>query len=131
MLNGLMDDLEHFNTPVEVVTKVNSSLQDLSTADTQQGFLRPFREPINSRAINHGGELSVTLDEGSTKRGHGDDHMHVLFNARNVLVEHVHFVNSNLVLLAQLHTNLIDRLKIFFFVEARDITSVKDVVDIF
>jgi len=48
-----------------------------------------------------------------------------------ILLEHIHLGNLDLLLHAGLLTNLVDRLKIFLFVQVRDITSVEDVVNVF
>lgn len=128
--DGLMDALEHFNTGVQVLTKVNIGAGNLTATDTEQGLLGPLREPIDSCASDKGGETTDTGSENLTEGRHSDNHMNVTLNSAQVLLEHVHLGDGDLLLHAELLTDLKDGVHVFKLVEIWHVTTVKDVVDI-
>ena len=126
-----MDHLEHFDAVVEVSAKVNVCRQNLTLSYTEQGLFWPFIEPVKGTAGDQRRELQKSRSEYFSKRGHGDDEMDVGLNPAQIGLEHVHWRDSDVVLNAELLTNLVDWFLVLSSVEIRHITTVKDVVDVF
>lgn len=125
-----MDVLEHFDALVQVYSEVDMLL-DLTLAHTEESFLWPLAEPVKSTAGHKGRELSKSLPEDFSKRGHCDDHVDVRLESVKILLEHIQRNHWHVFLHAQCLADLVDGFVVFLFVEVADITTVENIVDVF
>ena len=85
-----MDALKDLNTVVKLIAQINVSLHDLTFTDTEQRLLWPLTEPIKCTTSDKRWEISQSLTEDFSKRGHGHNHVSVLHNSAKIRREHVH-----------------------------------------
>lgn len=125
-----MDFFEHLDTSIEVFFECEVLGNDLSTAYTKQGFLGPFREPVDGTAVDQGWEHPQSGPEDLSKWTHGNDHVNVSLHLAKVALEHVHLRDLKILLHTEQLSDLEDRLKVLILIEIWHITRVEDVVNI-
>jgi hypothetical protein len=126
-----MDNLEHLNHRVLVITKIDARLfTEGSLSYINQGFSRPVSEPINGTAVDEGGEHSESHLESLSHGRHSNNTVNVLSYTLDVLSSHVRLSEGDTSTLAELSSTSHDFLLVLNFIKLRDISSVEHTVHI-
>ena len=128
--NGLMNDFEHFYASISEGSQICIALIHRSESDTKKSFFRPLCEPINSTTIDQRREHSQPRSEDITERTHTNHQMDVLPDSTQIALENVHLGYLQVLGDTLSLANWCDALHIFCFVQIRNVTRVKNVVDI-
>jgi hypothetical protein len=86
LFDTFMNCFEYFNKNIQLPLKsqLNFDLSQLSLADTDQGFFRPFTEPINGTSINQRWEHSQSGSKSVTNGTHAHDDVNVSLDSGQV-----------------------------------------------
>ena len=93
-------------------------------------FLRPAIEPVKRAAVDQRGELARSDSQKFTDRRHAHHDVEVVTEWLNVLQLAILAINWNLLLVQQLSQIVLHPVLVSFLIQASDVTSVQQVIDI-